>query len=309
MKIERLLHILYVLLNNEKVTINYLAEKFEVSRRTIFRDLESLNVSGIPVVSYPGVGGGVGIMEGFKIDKSLFDNEDITTILAGLNSLKGFGDDKKIEYLIHRIIPTEKQNNALSNDIIIDLSSWFEKSDTHGLVIDFRYAIANYLCLELQYHSHTNYSERIVEPYKLIFKYDDWYLFAFCRERENFRLFKLNRISSYTVLKKEFIPKVLTENDLSFILPMQHTPTKDGQELFNVKLQYNLQDKEFLIDKLGAQHFTDYVDIGQIEFQIGDLSWAADLIISLQDKIKVIEPDSLKNDVLMRITKMRSQYE
>lgn len=308
MKIERLLNILYVLLNNEKVTINYLAEKFEVSRRTIFRDLESLNVSGIPIVSYPGVGGGVGIMEGYKLDKSLFDNEDITTVLAGLNSLKSLGDDKKIEYLINKIIPTHRRESDIESDIIIDLSSWFILSDTQNLVIDFRKAIANHICLELEYHSKSRFSKRVVEPYKLVFKYDDWYIYAFCRERGDFRLFKLNRISAYRLLDENYISRTIEKDALSFSLPMQHKSTQTKGDLNKIVLEYALENKEFLIDKLGAQHFTDYENSGQIEFETADMSWATDLIFSLQDKVKVIQPTRLKTEILSRIENIKSLY-
>jgi len=308
MIIERLLNILYIMLNKDRVTINELADKLEVSRRTIIRDLERLNIAGIPIISYPGVGGGVGIMEGFKIDKSLFLDNDITTILTGLNSLKSLGDDRKIEYLIQRIIPTGRADSAKESDIIIDLSSWFPKSETHDIISDFRKAIAVYKIIELEYHSHTNYSKRMVEPYKLIFKYSDWYLFAYCTMKDDFRMFKLNRISSYSVLEKGFIPRALDKSSLDFILPLQHKEPESSDKLIDIILEYSLQNKEFLIDKLGAQHFIDYHSFGRIEFQTGDMLWAADLVISLQDKIKVIKPNELRQEVVSRIQKMKSLY-
>ena len=94
-----------ILANNEKTTIKYLSEKLEVSRRTIYRDLEDISMAGFPIVSTPGYGGGISIVEGYRFDKNLLSSEDWEQILIGLNAIKTMGDNEKIEYLIGRIAP------------------------------------------------------------------------------------------------------------------------------------------------------------------------------------------------------------
>ena len=87
MKIDRLIGILSLLLQRDKITSAELAEKFEVSRRTILRDIETLNQSGIPVFAEQGQGGGISVMEGYKMDRTLLSSEDMRAILSGLQSL------------------------------------------------------------------------------------------------------------------------------------------------------------------------------------------------------------------------------
>ncbi|NLU24422.1 MAG: YafY family transcriptional regulator [Clostridiales bacterium] len=307
MRIDRLVNILYILINKERVTIKELSEKLEVSRRTIFRDLDTLNLAGIPIISYPGLGGGVGIMDGFKIDKSVLSEQDFSTILSGLNSIKSLGDDKKIEYIIEKLIPQSKITHIHDTDIIIDLSSWFSNSDTHEIIYDLRRAISAFSCIRIAYHSNKGFSRRIIEPYKLIFKCEDWYLYAYCTTKKDFRLFKLNRISSYEILDKEFAPRELDEAAMKFQMPMQHHQVLDT--CITVVLEYELCDKEFLIDKLGAQNFVDDNGKGTIEVSVSDLEWATNLVLSLQNKVKVISPLELQNEVISRIATMMGRYD
>ena len=103
MKLYRLLHLMNILVNNDKVTIKQLSEKLEVSRRTIYRDLETLTMAGFPVVSYPGYDGGITVAEGYKLDKCLLSLEDWENILTGLNTIKTMGDTEEIEYLLGKL--------------------------------------------------------------------------------------------------------------------------------------------------------------------------------------------------------------
>ena len=178
MKLYRLLHLMNILVNNDKVTIKQLSEKLEVSRRTIYRDLETLTMAGFPIVSYPGYDGGITVAEGYKLDKCLLSLEDWENILTGLNTIKTMGDTEKIEYLIGKIAPKNIETINQQSDIVIDLSQWYD-DDTQDLIIGIRNAIGNKQLVSIEYISKISSTVRTIEPYKLVFKERDWYIYAY----------------------------------------------------------------------------------------------------------------------------------
>ncbi len=269
-----------------------MSEKLEVSRRTIYRDLDTLTLAGIPIVSYPGYGGGISIADGYRFDKSILSNEELKNIIAGLNAINSIDESKKIEYLIGKISPKNMDSINVQNDIIIDLSQWFD-DDTQEMINSFRKAIANRLCVFIEYHSKSIVSQRTINPYHLVFKEANWYLYGFCKLRNAFRLFKINQIGSYTLLTNHFIPQKI--DNLNFNLTSKYPTTKIPQETNEqVILEYKLEDKDFLIQILGAQNFKEEDGKGIITFHSINIDTTLDLVIGLQDKVKVIMPISLK---------------
>lgn len=128
MKIDRLIGILSVLLQREKVTAPELAEKFEVSRRTINRDIESLCQAGIPIVTAQGQNGGISIMEGYKIDATLLTSADMREILAGLGSLDSVSGTNRVAQLMEKLSAGASTLMPGSQNMLIDLSSWYKAS-------------------------------------------------------------------------------------------------------------------------------------------------------------------------------------
>lgn len=296
-----------ILANNEKTTIKYLSEKLEVSRRTIYRDLEDISMAGFPIVSTPGYGGGISIVEGYRFDKNLLTSEDWEQILTGLNAIKTMGNNEKIEYLIGRIAPKDIQTINEQSDIVVDLSHWYD-DDAQDLFVDIRSAINNKQLLSIDYQTKTSSTHREVEPYKLIFKERDWYLYAFCRLRDAFRLFKVNRISSYELINTYFIPQKIVIPSLEGLVDRQIFQ-KAAKNKYHVILEFDLKDKEFLIQALGALNFKAKGNKGIIDFQSTNIEYTANLIISLQDKVKVVSPPELYEMVLSTICKMKKLYE
>lgn len=306
MRLYRLLHLMNILANSEKITISCLAEKLEVSKRTVYRDLESLSMAGFPIVSTPGYGGGISVVDGYRFDKNLLSVEDWQQILSGLNAIKTMGDNEKIEYLIGRIAPKNIEMINEQSDIIIDLSQWYD-DDTQELIINIRKAISNRQLLMIDYQTKLSLTHREVEPYKLVFKERDWYMYAFCRLRDDFRLFKVNRISSYSVINSCFIPRKIVNPGLDGLDERTLIQNERGKK-YHVILEFELCDKEFLIKILGALHFTGTENKGIIDFETTDIDHIANLIISLQDKVKVVAPEELYNRVFNIICKMKNLY-
>jgi len=128
MKIDRLIGILSILLQKEKVTAPYLAEQFEVSRRTINRDIEDLCKAGIPIVTKQGVNGGISIMDNYKIDKTLLTNEEMQDILAGLRSLDSINGTNRYGQLMEKYSAGSSDFLTGNQHVLIDLSSWYKDS-------------------------------------------------------------------------------------------------------------------------------------------------------------------------------------
>lgn len=128
MKIDRMIGILAILLQQKKVTAPYLAEKFEVSRRTINRDIESLSMAGIPLVTMQGANGGISIMDGYKIDRTLLTSSDMQAILAGLRSLDSVSGTNRYAQLMDKLSAGASEFLPGDNHILIDLSAWSKAS-------------------------------------------------------------------------------------------------------------------------------------------------------------------------------------
>lgn len=305
MKLYRLLHLMNILVNNDKVTIKQLSEKLEVSRRTIYRDLETLTIAGFPIVSYPGYGGGITVAEGYRLDKCLLSFEDWVNILTGLNTIKTMGDTEKIEYLIGKIAPQNIETINQQSDIMIDLSQWYD-DEMQNLIVSFRNAISNKQLIFIEYISKMSSTTRTIEPYKLVFKERDWYVYAYCLLRMDFRLFKLNRISAYEIMVDYFIPRQVSVP--SFALKNE-LYEKGNNAQYRIILEFGLENKEFLLQAFGALNFKITDNKGVIDFDTTNLDYALNLVISLQDKVKVISPSILQERVLQTINKMKNLYE
>jgi predicted DNA-binding transcriptional regulator YafY len=310
MKIDRLLGILNILVNTDRITINELAERFEVSKRTVFRDLDTLNKSGIPIVTYPGIGGGVSVVEGYKYKKSIFSRNDIKNISIALSGLMSINKNNDMINLMAKIIPEEVDTMFSESDYLIDLSSWFEDSNTQEKIIDLHEAIENHKCICIEYISKSSRKFRSIYPYKLVFKQSYWYLHGFCEDSNEFRLFKINRIVSYKILDKSFelktIEKIDFRNEFSTVLLQEQT----SEDLYDVTLEYDANNEFFLTNRLDAKFFQRSSDEkkGHIIFQASSLDPIVDLVISMQDKVKVIAPPQLKEKVKLRIKNMSELY-
>lgn len=305
MKLYRLLHLMNILVNNDKVTIKQLSEKLEVSRRTIYRDLETLTMAGFPIVSYPGYDGGITVAEGYKLDKCLLSLEDWENILTGLNTIKTMGDTEKIEYLIGKIAPKNIETINQQSDIVIDLSQWYD-DEAQDLIVGIRNAISNKQLVSIEYISKMSSTVRTIEPYKLVFKERDWYVYAYCLLRMDFRLFKLNRISAYEITTDYFVPRQVTVPSFALKNKLYE---KGNNVQYRIALEFALENKEFLLQALGALNFKITDNKGIIDFITTNLDYMVNLIISLQDKVKVVSPPILQERVLQTINKMKKIYE
>ena len=285
MKLERMIGILAVLLQQEKVTAPWLAEKFEVSRRTINRDIERLCMAGIPIVTSRGAGGGISIMEGYKIDRTLLTSSDMQAILAGLRSLDSVSGTGRYAQLMDRLLPGASELLSGDPHILIDLSSWYKTALAPKLEL-LHEAIENSRLVSFSYHAPSGESSRLVEPYDLIFQWAGWYLWGWCRTRENFRLFKLNRMTELADAGS-FEKRPASLPDLSQERVFPH--------VFQVKARIEPEYRWRLIEEYGADSFQEQED-GSLLFTFGftDKTGIVGWIASFGGGAELLEPEELR---------------
>lgn len=215
MKLDRLLGILTILSQKGKVKAKDLADRFEVSLRTIYRDVDAICLAGIPLVTFPGGGGGISIAEGFCMDQSLLTQDELGSILLGLKSLDSVLGDPKLTLLLGKLSGNTDPYIRLKDDIIIDLASHYKRSLAPKIRL-LREAISQRKVVHFQYYAKDGATQRTLEPCCIVFKWTAWYVFGYCRLRRDFRLFKLNRITDLTLTEEHFEPREIPEDKLDF---------------------------------------------------------------------------------------------
>ena len=163
MKIDRLIGILSVLLQKEQTTAPELAEQFEVSRRTINRDIDALCRAGIPIASMQGTGGGFRIMDGYRMDRTVLSSKDVQVILAGLRSLDSVSGSRYYSQLMEKIQTGSSEFISGRDSMLINLSSWYKGSLAPKIEVIQR-AIANRHLIQFEYYAPSGESTRRVEP-------------------------------------------------------------------------------------------------------------------------------------------------
>ena len=196
-KIDRLVGILSLLLQKETETIPSLARQFEVSPRTISRDIETLCRAGIPIMTRQGMNGGLSIMEDYKIDRTLLTSAEMQDILAGLRSLDSVNGTNRYSQLMEKLSAGSSDFISEGHSLLIDLSSWY-KDSLAPKIEQIRNAIGSHMLIEFTYYSPSGDSRRTIEPYYLIFRWSSWYVWGWCLARQDFRLFKLNGWTGFT---------------------------------------------------------------------------------------------------------------
>ena len=300
MKIDRLIGILSLLLQKDTVTAPELAEQFEVSRRTINRDIEDLCKAGIPVVTRQGAGGGISIMEDYKIERTLLTNAEMQDILAGLRGLDSVNGTNRYGQLMEKLSAGSSDFMVGSQSVLIDLSSWYKDSLAPKIEL-IQNAISGCKELRFLYFSPKGEKERCIEPYYLIFRWSSWYVWGWCRYREAFRLFKLNRMEK------------LRPAD-SFVKRPVPVPDLSTEHIFpggiRVKALIDRDCKWRLVEEFGTECFTEQED-GRLLFQANytDRENLITWLLSFREKAEILEPAELREEFRRTLLKTLEKYE
>lgn len=300
MKIDRVIGILSILLQREKVTASELAEKFEVSRRTVIRDIEEINKAGIPIVTFQGQGGGISVMDGFRLDRTLLSNDDMKAILAGLKSLDSVSGTKRYRQLMSKLSAENPDTINMGNQIIIDLSSW-DKAAVSDKIELIKNAIDGRLKIRFTYFSPTGETIREIEPYHLIFQWSSWYVWGYCVLRNDYRMFKLTRLTDLECTDKPCEMREVPEYTCD---KLRHTK---GEIEVTVKFDKSLKWR--IIDEFGTElpHFDKNGDI-LLTFTWSDVPSFYSYILSFGDKAEILSPKEYCNEFRELVKRILEKY-
>lgn len=208
MKIDRVLSIVMILISKRQVQAKDLAELHEVSVRTIYRDIDTINQAGIPVVTKQGAGGGISLVDDYRLEKKLFTDDDIELILTALESITSAYTFKESEHVLKKMKSLIPSQNEKQQHVFIDLSSWGKDSYLEKKLQLIHTAASAHQYIQFTYRNAKGETlPRKVEPYTLVLKGRHWYLYAYSCVKKAFRLFKLKRMSDLITHSVSFLPK------------------------------------------------------------------------------------------------------
>ncbi len=301
MKIDRLIGILSILLQQEKVTAPYLAEKFEVSRRTINRDIEDICKAGIPIVTTQGRDGGISIMEGYRIDKTLLTSSDMQAILAGLRSLDSVSGTNRYQQLMDKLSVGNANVLGSNHHICIDLSSWHKTSLAPKIEL-IQQAIEKKENIAFTYFAPKGETNRVLEPKLLIFQWASWYVWGYCTTRSDFRMFKLNRMVDLKrtgeLSKEREVPAFQIDERQMFPYRIYATA------VFSPEMKWRL------IDEYGIDSFQERED-GRLELSSGftDKNSLFTWLLSFANQVELVQPEELRKEFLELVKTIYTKYE
>ena len=303
MQESRLFQIIYYLLDNGYATASELAQKLEVSVRTIYRDIDSLSAAGIPIYTEPGRNGGIRLMSDFVLNKVVLSDKEKQDILGAIQNLSIANSDyaqdvlRKLSALFN--LPTQDWYE-------IDFSRWGNHSQDNEKFELIKHAVIHHIVTKIFYaDSSGNRKERCIQPLKLLYKSKEWYVKAFCLENQDFRIFKMNRIIRYELLSETFPPMTYPEESI----PEHSAPELSFKEETMIRLRFT---------KEAAYRVYDEFDDSRIELQDdGTLiawadmpqdEWLIGYLLSFGTQVEIIEPLYLRNVLAKQAWKIWEQY-
>ena len=307
MKIDRLVSIIMILLEKERIGAQELAEMFEVSPRTIYRDIDTINMAGIPVCSAPGVGGGFEIMQKYKIDKNVFSTADLSAILMGLSNLSTMiRGDELVNALakVKSFIPADRAKDIelKTNQIYIDLSPWIGNRNIRAYFEIIKTALLESKLLSFEYADrHGNKTVRTAEPYQLVLKNSHWYMQGYCLKRNDFRLFKISRISNLQIQEELFTPRDYQKPQLEFTLETMQSKIK-------IRIHKSVMDR--VLDFCDYEHFSpDGDEHYLVSFPFIENEYYYNILFSFGNKCECLEPLHIRTEMKRRIHDIAILYE
>lgn len=300
MKIDRLIGIVMILLKQDKITAPELAERFEVSVRTINRDIEDLCKAGIPLITLQGYQGGIMIEKNYKIDKVLLTPHEIQSILIGLRAMDTVSEKSYMTSFIEKL-SLKEQPLCFDHTVILDLASFYQYPLTQKIAL-IQEAIRDKHLLSFDYYYEKGKISRSIEPYHLIFKWASWYIFGFCTLKKDFRLFKLNRMDNCIMQDTTFVPHPIDSTYLDFDNYFK-TAEIHLIALFDSSVMHRL------IEEYGVNSFTqDENDKLRFERDFVNYTTMLQWILSFGSLVIPLAPQQLIDDVRTHAEKVIQQF-
>ncbi|MGD8401883.1 MAG: YafY family protein [Bacillota bacterium] len=304
MKIDRLVAITTILLNKGPVTAKELAERFEVSSRTIYRDIEVLAAAGVPVYATKGNGGGIALMEGFSLDRAALTSRESESILLALQTLRVV-KYPEVDLILDKLGALFK-NVAGTDWVEVDFSPWGSGPEEKLKFQTIRKGILERQKLEFTYlGADGKRSHRIVEPLKLFFKAKAWYLWAWCQTRQALRNFKITRMREVVLTEQKFERQA---HALKITDPAENPPA--AKTMVNLKLRFQPLAGYRLYDDYDERLIRRNED-GTFELQIcfPEDEWVYGYLLSFGPWVEVLEPEHIRAILCERMRQALQVYE
>lgn len=307
MRLERLLSIVFLLLNRDKLTAPELAKKYQVSERTIYRDIKTINEAGIPIISHTGHEGGFSILADYRIDKQVLTIKEMKAIVNALKGVNASLQNYEIDNIIEKICDLMPRNGASEkvihdSDIAIDLVPWGMTKRYQKSLKSINTAIENRTIITFQYTAMDGKStERSVEPMTMMFKGYTWYLFGYCRLRKDYRVFRINRLKNLQITQHGFTRKQKSYQE--YLNWNEKTSTVTLTLKFKKEIQSQIGD-----------HFQDnqvnYDDEGNmiVTTTMPANNWVYGFILSFGSFVEVLAPENYRRIIAEEGKKIMQVY-
>lgn len=296
MQESRLFKILYCLLEKGHSTAGELAKKCEVSVRTIYRDLDALSGAGIPVYAESGRNGGIRLMNGFVLDRAMFSEKEKQEILAALQNMAA------VPYLRNKEV-LEKLSGvfrmAPENWLEVDFTRWGGGQADNEKFAGLRSAVLCRQCVRIRYAgSNGAITKRVIHPLKLFYKAKEWYVKAYCTEKEGFRLFKLTRILELEILEEKFPVRSFPEH-----------VDKAGQEYRQITLLFPGKMAYRVYDEFDAA-YVERLESGELRVcaRMPEDAWLTGFLLSCGTQVEIVEPSGLQEIVAQQARLIYEKY-
>lgn len=307
MRIDRMLGIVVLLLNRDKISAKNLSERFEVSVRTIYRDIESINMAGIPIVSFQGSNGGFGIMENYRLDRQVLTIDDMTSIITALKGVGNSLGDNDLDNIAEKIlslVPHDKMDKIkkYSEEIAIDITPWGFKQKSREYFKILQQAISDNMLVDFTYRSTKSETlKRTIEPMTLILKSSAWYLFGFCKVRNDYRLFRLSRMDGLNVRNEKFQRKNISYKD--------YFSSEDLSNWINIVLKFSPKVKN-RVEEFFEESVVKYTSDGSLIVSVlyPEDEWVYSTILGFGEDVEVLQPEHVRDNILQKAKKMCSIY-
>lgn len=309
MKVDRLVSIIMILLDKKRIGAQELADMFEVSSRTIYRDIDAINMAGIPVRGASGVGGGFEIMPEYKIDKKVFSTDDLSALLMGLSSLSNIVRGDELVHALAKVksfIPADRAKDIelKANQIWIDLSPWTGNSNIQPYLEMIKGVLQEKKLLSFEYIAHHGKkTTRTVEPYQLVLKSSQWYLQGYCHKRNDFRLFRLSRMSNLQMKEDTFELRDYEKPTLDFEDLLETMQTK-----IKIRIHKSVMDR--VLDFCSYEDFSpDGDEYYIVRFPFIENEYHYDILLGFGNKCECLEPLHIRAEMKRRIHDIAAVYE
>ena len=306
MKFQAMLKILFTLLKKKKTSAAELASACCVSERSIHRYLEELIVSGVPIDIIRGRNGGIFLPDTYKLPENFFTKEEYSAAINALGALYEQLHDDAVADALNKLLSQQKsdsRNLTLSGKIVVDSGTWGDAYDFSEKLKVMEEAAENDECLDLLYIDRNgNESRRVIEPHLLVYKQNIWYVYAWCRKRSDFRLFKVGRIRSARKTGEIFARREIDRDNLPLKFDFKNTELTDI--VFYVE-KHALPDVEEWIGMDNVQTHGDRI-VAEATLPAGEPLYSK--ILSFGDGIRIVSPESVAEEVRMRAEKILALY-